>query len=158
MKQPTSLILAAAGVSLACALFWSGGKRAKDPPRETTAEFVPALMKDDLPLLGRQVGDLRLNNVPLTEVLRTLADKTKVNIFVDWPALKKTDVDQTSRVQATITHATLGDALSIVFNALPRQNTPWIGLLSCRRNSDDHHRRRSSQTPHHGLFQYSPAR
>lgn len=69
--------------------------------------------------LSRELDQVKLDAIPLGEVVTLLADATGANFHINWKALQAAGVDRTSAVTLHLRHVTVRKTLSLMLEQLP---------------------------------------
>ena len=69
--------------------------------------------------LSRELDQVKLDAIPLAEVVTLLADATGANFHINWRALQGAGVDRTTAVTLHLRHVTVRKTLSLMIEQLP---------------------------------------
>ena len=69
--------------------------------------------------LSRELEQVKLDAIPLGEVVTLLTDATGANFHINWKALQAAGVDRTTAVTLHLRHVTVRKTLSLVIEQLP---------------------------------------
>lgn len=69
--------------------------------------------------LSRELDQVKLDAIPLGEVVTLLTDATNANFHVNWKALQAAGVDRTTPVTLHLRHVTVRKTLSLMLEQLP---------------------------------------
>ena len=69
--------------------------------------------------LSRELDQVKLDAIPLAEVVTLLADATGANFHINWRALQAAGVDRTTPVTLHLRHVTVRKTLSLMIEQLP---------------------------------------
>jgi hypothetical protein len=92
----------------------AGGGPATLPAKASAGTSAEALCEK----LLRRIPEVRFDSMPLEQAFDTLAERTKVNISVQWTHLAEEDVQRSTPVKLRLWDVTLDQALRILLSAL----------------------------------------
>ena len=64
--------------------------------------------------MGRQLPEIKLDSIPLSDTIDFLRDITSTNIFVNWRALEAAGIDRNSPVTLKLKNVAFRDVLSLI--------------------------------------------
>jgi general secretion pathway protein D len=92
---------------------WPDISELRDQTTATELGGTPADQATQL-LLERRLPELKLDNIPFTDVIDALRDLTNANIFVNWRALESEGVDRAAPVTARLRDVKFAKALDTI--------------------------------------------